>query len=103
MREVVHTPWPEVTPPSEARLEQILSDEGLDFYSWSNGPYEVYAAHLHGYDKVIYCVSGSITFHLVQAGTWYKLAPGDRLDLPAGVIHAAEVGPEGVVCLEAHL
>jgi hypothetical protein len=29
--------------------------------------------------------------------------PGDRLDLPASVVHAAEVGENGVVCLEAHL
>ena len=27
---------------------------------------------------------------------------GDRLELPAGVAHNASVGPEGVVCLEAH-
>ena len=29
-------------------------------------------------------------------------ATGYRLDLPAGVEHDAVVGPEGVVCLEAH-
>ncbi|HEV8193806.1 MAG TPA: hypothetical protein VGP82_20325 [Ktedonobacterales bacterium] len=28
-------------------------------------------------------------------------APGDRLDLPAGVTYEATVGPEGVTCLEA--
>jgi hypothetical protein len=31
------------------------------------------------------------------------MTPGDRLDLPAGVLHAALVGEQGVVCLEAHL
>jgi hypothetical protein len=30
------------------------------------------------------------------------LNPGDRLDLPAGTVHDAVVGPQGVVCLEAH-
>jgi len=27
---------------------------------------------------------------------------GDRIDLPAGIVHNATVGPEGVVCLEGH-
>jgi hypothetical protein len=30
------------------------------------------------------------------------LNAGDRLDLPAGIVHDADVGPQGVVCLEAH-
>jgi quercetin dioxygenase-like cupin family protein len=99
----LHTPWAEDTPPDEARLRQILDAEGLDYYSWSNGPYDIYAPHKHSYDKVIYCVRGSITFQLIEAGTWFKLDPGDRLDLPAGIVHAAEVGEQGVTCLEAHL
>lgn len=99
----LHTPWPEAAAPAETRLRQILADEGLDYYRWSNGPYDIYAPHVHSYDKVIYCVRGSITFQLIEAGTWFKLLPGDRLDLPAGVFHAAEVGPDGVTCLEAHL
>jgi hypothetical protein len=32
-----------------------------------------------------------------------SLAAGDRLELPAGTIHDAVVGPDGVTCLEAHL
>jgi len=30
------------------------------------------------------------------------LKAGDRLDLPANIVHDAIVGPQGVVCLEAH-
>jgi hypothetical protein len=30
------------------------------------------------------------------------LNAGDRLELPAGTLHDAIVGPRGVVCLEAH-
>ncbi len=30
------------------------------------------------------------------------LKAGDRLDLPAGTVHDAHVGAQGVVCLEAH-
>jgi hypothetical protein len=32
-----------------------------------------------------------------------NLATGDRLELPAGTMHGATVGSDGVECLEAHL
>lgn len=79
-----------------------MADEGLDPYSWSNGPFDTYSAHSHGYDKVIYVVRGSITFGLPELGQELKLKAGDRLDLPAGVVHNATVGAEGVICLEGH-
>ncbi len=47
-------------------------------------------------------VRGSITFGLPEAGRWLLLKAGDRLDLPAGTLHEARVGPQGVLCLEAH-
>ena len=88
--------------PDEATLRQLYSDEGLHPYRWSNAPGDVYSAHSHSYHKVIYVVSGSITFGLPDAGDQLTLHPGDRLDLPAGVSHNAVVGEQGVVCLEAH-
>ena len=96
------TPWTDPTPPTESALSDILTREGLDFYAWSNGAYDIYAPHTHNYDKVIYVVRGSITFQLIELGQWHKLNAGDRLNLPAGIVHAAEVGEDGVVCLEAH-
>ncbi len=96
------TPWNQPQPPSESTLRQMLSDEGLNFYAWGNAPHDTYAAHTHPYDKVIYVVRGSITFGLPQTGQALTLYPGDRLDLPAGTIHDAVVGPQGVLCLEAH-
>ena len=96
------TPWTEPTPPTESALRELLTREGLDFYAWSNDAYDIYAPHTHPYDKVIYVVRGSITFQLIELGQWHKLNAGDRLDLPAGIVHAAEVGADGVVCLEAH-
>jgi quercetin dioxygenase-like cupin family protein len=96
------TPWAESTSPAESTLRQLMTDDGLRPYAWSNGPHDVYAAHSHGYDKVIYVVRGSITFGLPQLGQQLALNAGDRLDLPAGIVHNAVVGPQGVVCLEAH-
>jgi quercetin dioxygenase-like cupin family protein len=80
-----------------------LRDEGLTPGSWSNGPGDRYAAHEHGYDKVLACVAGSIRFGLPDGGGPVLLGEGDRLDLPAGTAHDAIVGPAGVTCLEAHL
>jgi quercetin dioxygenase-like cupin family protein len=94
--------WTEREPPTEATIRRKLQAEGLQPYRWSNGPGDVYSAHAHSYHKVIYVVSGSITFGLPNDGQQVHLRPGDRLELPPDVVHDAVVGPHGVVCLEAH-
>jgi quercetin dioxygenase-like cupin family protein len=81
----------------------MLAADGLSAYAWSSGPHDRYAAHEHAFDKVIYVVRGNITFGLAETAQSVHLAAGDRLDLPAGVRHDALVGPDGVLCLEAHL
>jgi quercetin dioxygenase-like cupin family protein len=80
-----------------------LAAEGLPASQWGNGPNDTYAAHSHEYDKVLVATAGSITFHLTGLSRDVNLAAGERLDLPAGTVHAATVGPRGVTCLEAHL
>src|SRR5215212_4471077 len=80
-----------------------LLAEGLQAVRWANGPGDRYAAHEHGYDKVIVVVSGSIAFVVPETGRTIELVAGDRLELPAGTRHAAVVGAVGVECLEAHL
>jgi len=84
-------------------LAARLGAEGLRTGSWANAPGDVYAAHAHGFDKVLVCAAGSIVFGLPGRGEQAELRTGDRLDLPAGTQHDAIVGPEGVTCLEAHL
>jgi quercetin dioxygenase-like cupin family protein len=96
------TTWSKDTPPTEAGLRQVLHAQGLQPYRWSNSPGDTYSPHLHSYNKVIYVVEGSITFGLPQEGITAALSAGDRLDMPAGTLHDARVGPQGVVCLEAH-
>jgi quercetin dioxygenase-like cupin family protein len=86
-----------------AGLTAQLSAEGLRPATWANGPGDEYAAHAHGFDKVLACAAGSIIFGLPGSGEKVPLRAGDRLDLPAGTVHDATVGPEGVTCLEAHL
>jgi len=96
------TPWADSVAPTQSTLWQLMTDEGLNPYSWSNGPFDVYSAHSHSYNKVIYVVQGSITFGLPELGQQLTLKTGDLLDLPAGTVHDAHVGAQGVVCLEAH-
>lgn len=94
--------WTQEGEPTRQELEKRLAQEGLSFYRWSNGPNFRYSVHQHSYDKVIYVAEGSITFRLPDQEEEVSLRQGDRLELDAGTRHDALVGPEGVVCLEAH-
>jgi quercetin dioxygenase-like cupin family protein len=84
-------------------LIERLRAERLAPSPWSNRPGDRYAAHSHTYDKVLVAAAGSITFHLPGDGHDVEISAGERLELPAGTVHAASVGPRGVTCLEAHL
>jgi hypothetical protein len=66
---------------------------------WSNEPGDRYGEHDHGYRKVLFCLAGSIVFHVGDEDV--ELHAGDRLDLEPGTIHAATVGPGGCECIEA--
>jgi mannose-6-phosphate isomerase-like protein (cupin superfamily) len=67
--------------------------------SWGNGPGDTYGLHAHDFHKVLFCLGGSITFHL--DGGDVMLGPGDRLDIEPETEHAATVGPNGCSCVEA--
>ena len=67
--------------------------------SWGNGPGDTYGRHSHERHKVLFCLRGSIAFHLDDADV--ELGAGDRIDLPPGTAHAATVGPGGCECVEA--
>ncbi len=81
-------------------LMASLRREAGSCYSWSNGPHDRYAAHSHPYEKVLYCVEGSITFVLETEGKQVDLSSGDRMVLPPGTVHSAVVGPTGCTCIE---
>ena len=93
------TTWPAPTQPDRAAIEARFGDAGLSPHGWGNPPGDTYGRHAHDYDKVLYCVSGGITFH-TDAGD-FTLGPGDRLEVDAGTAHSATVGADGVECLEA--
>ena len=94
------TRWNTATPPTIADLKRTLIQEGLFPYEWSNDGGDVYPAHTHDYDKVLFVVRGSITWWLPDTHETIETRAGDRIDLPRSTVHAAQVGPDGVTCLE---
>ncbi len=87
-------------PPTLDELQRWFRDQGLELREWGNSPGDTYDWHSHGYQKVLFCVSGTIVFHTKDEGD-IELYPGDRLDVEPGTEHAATVGPDGVQCIEA--
>lgn len=83
----------------DAALRAFRDEECSPPRSWSNGRGDTYGRHSHAYHKVLFCLAGSITFHLSEGDV--TLQAGDRLDLVPGTDHAATVGVEGCACVEA--
>jgi quercetin dioxygenase-like cupin family protein len=95
--ELAVIPWAEPAAPSERALRARLEQEGYDVFAWSDGPGAHYAPHAHDHDESIWVVAGEISFG--AAGRLLRLAPGDRLMLPAGTVHTADAGPAGATYL----
>ena len=85
---------------SEPALVNSLSDKGYHTVRWSNKPGDKYPVQMHDFNKVILVIRGSITFRIPRIEEEYILHVGDRLELPAGYAHSAEVGSQGVTCIE---
>lgn len=92
--------WRDDDAPTAATVARRLREEGVEPYAWSNGPGDRYGAHDHGYEKVLMCAAGSITFHVGPRAAPVQLRAGDGFVLPPRTRHSAEVGPEGCTCLE---
>ena len=75
---------------------------GVEPLAWSNAPGDRYAAHEHGYTKLLVCAEGSITFLVGPAGEPVELSAGDGFELPPRTRHAAVVGGSGCTCVEGH-
>jgi len=79
-----------------------LRTAGVEPQAWSNGPGDRYAAHEHGYTKLLVCAEGSITFLIGDDEEPVDLSAGEGFELPPHTIHAAIVGPVGCTCVEGH-
>lgn len=80
-------------------LARMDAEGHLGGHGYDEVPAAQYASHTHTFDKVLYCVAGSLVFTTPDGEL--PLTPGDRLDLERGTEHSAVIGPDGARCLEA--
>ena len=77
------------------KVFKILEEEGYEnLFLWSDPPNARYDWHTHPFNEVRWVLEGEITLG-TEEGT-VTLKAGDRLEVPAGTKHWAEVGPDGV-------
>lgn len=80
---------PQDGPVSEKRMMRVMESEGYETSSHTYRPGTVFPPHEHTQEKCDAVIEG--TLRLTVAGVAFDLGPGDRLYLPAGTRHAAEV------------
>jgi quercetin dioxygenase-like cupin family protein len=90
-------PWNGAESPGENALRRHLESEGFDVVTWRDPADRSYEAHSHPRDESLWVVRGRIAFQV--DGRDYVLGPGDRLELPRGVVHSAHAGPDGATYL----
>lgn len=78
----------------------FLEREGYEVVVYAYREGSVFPEHAHGQDKCDAILEG---FFLMRVGeTVFEMKPGDRLYLPAGTPHTAEVvGRRTVIALDA--
>jgi len=85
---------------TEAALRAAIEARGFAVTRYVYPPGTRFGAHSHGMDKIDAVVSGR--FRLGMGTKAVELRAGDRLFVPAGVVHTAEVvGALPVVSLDA--
>jgi len=89
--------WSGGEPPDEATVRERLVADGFTPFRWSDAPGATYEPHAHPHDESLWVLDGAIDF-LIE-GEVHRLGPGDRLQLPAHTVHAAEAGPQGATYL----
>jgi len=75
--------------------DAALRAAGLSPYPWSAGAGAHFSPHSHSATKHLYVLTGSIDFDGLL------LVAGEGIVIPAGTVHSADVGGEGVACVEA--
>ena len=87
-------------PFSEAALRRKLEEAGYRVSRYVYSPGTSFPDHTHSVEKVDAVASGR--FRMTTADGEVVLETGDRLRVPAGAVHSAEVvGDEPVVSLDA--
>jgi quercetin dioxygenase-like cupin family protein len=75
-------------------LERQLHQEGFHYtYVWQDPPDTFYPDHTHDVETAHVVLEGQLT--LTQGGETHTYAVGERCDVPANVVHSAQMGPHG--------
>jgi quercetin dioxygenase-like cupin family protein len=98
---VMVTLWDEKGRPQEQTVRARLAADGYQALRWSSQPGQAYIPHAHIYPELLWLLSGTITVLLPAEGRLLELRPGDRIEIPAGVMHAVLVGEDGAEYLMA--
>jgi quercetin dioxygenase-like cupin family protein len=77
-----------------AALEKQLHAEGFRHtYIWQDSPGATYPDHTHASETAHIILDGEMT--LTQRGQTRTYRAGERVDVPAGAVHSARMGPRG--------
>jgi mannose-6-phosphate isomerase-like protein (cupin superfamily) len=79
---------------NERELQNQLRSEGFSHtFVWQDSACAHYSDHTHGGLTAHIILDGEMT--LTMAGESRTYRPGERVDVPAGAVHAAQMGPRG--------
>ena len=82
-------------------FEAELRRDGFDVVHGGQKPGHTADAHAHDFDARIMVLGGEIT--LIRDGKPETFHAGDHCAVPAGCLHAEQVGPEGVAYIAGTL
>ncbi len=95
------TLWDDQGRPDEAALRARLAAENYQVVAWSNLPAEGFPPHVHIYPELLWLLAGSLTVLFPAEDRLLELTPGDRIEVPAGLVHGTMAGAEGATYLLA--
>ena len=81
----------------KAQFEADLRSDGFQVVNSSQKPNQVTPNHCHDFDARVFVLGGEIT--ITRDNTPVTFRTGDCCEVPAGCLHAEQVGPEGVAIL----
>ncbi|MCL6565921.1 MAG: cupin domain-containing protein [Acidobacteriia bacterium] len=77
----------------QALHEQLRREGFAHTYVWQDGPHAYYPEHTHPTETAHIILEGEMT--LTQGGQTRTYRAGERVDVPAGALHSARMGPQG--------
>lgn len=93
--------WEGVGKPSEEAVRAQLEADGYGVIKWTNEPAMGFPPHAHIYPETLWLIAGNLTVILPADSKLIELFPGDRIEVPQGVLHGVMAGAEGATYLLA--